>query len=84
MKGLPWISYAIVMAGASAAEHDYQVKTLNRIIEDTGGYIVPLGEMDIWGGSGGGGTRLRVSLSVTGCMTGTRYTQEITSLPSLI
>jgi len=48
LKGLPWISYAIVMAGASSAEHEYQVKTLNKIIEDTEGFIVPLEDVDIW------------------------------------
>jgi glycolate oxidase len=48
LKGLPWVSYAIVMAGASAAEHDYQVKTLDKIMEETGGFIVPLGEIDYW------------------------------------
>jgi glycolate oxidase len=48
LKGLPWVSYGILMAGASAEEHDYQVKTLNRIVEETGGFTVALGEKDIW------------------------------------
>lgn len=47
-KELPWVSWAIVMTGASSGEHAYQVKTLNKILEETGGKIMPLGEKDIW------------------------------------
>lgn len=48
LKGLPWASYGIVMAASSPAEHEYQVKTLDKILEDTGGRILPLGEKPIW------------------------------------
>jgi glycolate oxidase len=48
LKGLPWASYAIVMAGTSPEEHDYQLKTLNKIMEETGGFIVPQGELPMW------------------------------------
>jgi glycolate oxidase len=48
LKGLPWSSYAIVTAACSPEEHEYQIKTLNKIMEDTGGKILPLGEKPIW------------------------------------
>jgi glycolate oxidase len=48
LKGLPWASYAIVMAGASPEEHAYQVKTLNQIVEDTGGFTVEVGDKPMW------------------------------------
>jgi len=48
LKGLPWASYAIVMTANSQAEHDYQVKALDKIIEDTEGFIVDVGEKPIW------------------------------------
>jgi glycolate oxidase len=48
LKGLPWASYAIVMAAASPEEHEYQVKVLNKIMEDTGGKIAAVGEKPIF------------------------------------
>jgi glycolate oxidase len=48
LKDVPWVSYAIVMAASSPVEHEYQVKTLDKIIEDTGGKILPLGEKPMW------------------------------------
>jgi glycolate oxidase len=48
LKGLPWVSFAILTAASSPEEHAYQVKTLNKILEDTQGKILPLGETDIW------------------------------------
>ena len=47
LKQIPEISLAIVMAGNSPGEHEYQVKTLDKILEDTGGRITPLGEEPI-------------------------------------
>jgi glycolate oxidase len=46
--GIPRVSYAIVTAGNSPEEHEYQVKVLNKILEDTGGKITPLGEEPTW------------------------------------
>jgi hypothetical protein len=48
LKQIPWVSYIIVMAACSPEEHAYQVKTLDSILEDTGGKILPLGEKRIW------------------------------------
>ena len=45
---IPEVSFAIVTTANSAGEHEYQVKTLNRILEDTGGKILPLGEEPAW------------------------------------
>jgi hypothetical protein len=45
---IPAVSLAIVLAGNSSEEHAYQVKALDRILEDTGGKILPLGEQPIW------------------------------------
>jgi len=47
LKDLPWISYAIVTTASSPAEHSYQVKVLDKILENTGGQIIPLGEKPI-------------------------------------
>jgi glycolate oxidase len=44
LRHIPWVSYCIVMAGNSQEENEYQVKVLDRIMEDTGGKIMPLGE----------------------------------------
>jgi len=41
---VPWKSFAIVMAGYTKEEHDWQVKTFNAILEETGGKIAPVGE----------------------------------------
>ncbi len=41
---IPWPSFAIVLAGNSQGEHEYQVKVLGKILEDTAGKILPLGE----------------------------------------
>jgi glycolate oxidase len=48
LRGLPWVSYAIVTMAYSPEEHEYQVKTLDKILEDTEGKIMPLGEMPFW------------------------------------
>jgi glycolate oxidase len=48
LRGLPWVSYAIVTQAYSPEEHEYQVKTLNKILEDTEGKIMPLGETPFW------------------------------------
>jgi glycolate oxidase len=48
LKGLPWASFAIVMAAASPEEHAYQVKTLNKIMEETGGFNVDVGDKPMW------------------------------------
>jgi hypothetical protein len=45
---LPWKSFCIVMAGATMEEHDWQVKTLNKILEETGGKIAEVGEEPMW------------------------------------
>ncbi len=45
---LPWISYAVVLAGNSLEEHEYQVRVLDMITEGTGGKILPLGEDPTW------------------------------------
>jgi glycolate oxidase len=41
---IPWKSFCIVMQGATSEEHDWQVKTLNKILEETGGKIAEVGE----------------------------------------
>ncbi len=41
---IPWISFSLVLAGKSPREHQYQVKVLDRILEETGGKISPVGE----------------------------------------
>ena len=46
--GLPRISYSLVMTGLSNDEHAYQVKTLNKILEQTGGKIAAVGEDQVW------------------------------------
>jgi glycolate oxidase len=48
LKDIPWASFTIVMAGNSKEEHDWQVKVLNQILEDTGGRIMPVGELPIF------------------------------------
>jgi glycolate oxidase len=45
---IPAVSMAIVMAGNSTGENEYQAKALNRILEDTGGKFLPLGEQPLW------------------------------------
>jgi glycolate oxidase len=41
---IPRISICVVLAANSPGEHEFQVKVLNRILEDTGGEICPVGE----------------------------------------
>jgi glycolate oxidase len=41
---IPRISICIVLAANSPGEHEYQGKVLDRILEDTGGKICPVGE----------------------------------------
>jgi glycolate oxidase len=48
LKGLPWVSFGIVTAAASPEQHAYQVKTLNKIMEETQGFLVEVGEKPIW------------------------------------
>jgi glycolate oxidase len=45
---VPWKSFSIVMAAANEEEHAWQVKVLNKILEETGGTIVALGEDPTW------------------------------------
>jgi glycolate oxidase len=45
---IPEVSWAFVSAGFNAEEHQYQVKVLNRILEETQGSILPLGEDPTW------------------------------------
>jgi glycolate oxidase len=45
---IPEFSLAIVMAASFSEEHAYQVKVLDRILDETGGKIVPLGEEAIF------------------------------------
>lgn len=45
---IPRISFAIVTAANTPAEHDFQVKTLYKILEETGGRITPVGEDPAW------------------------------------
>jgi len=44
----PWRSFCIVMAGATMEEHDWQVKTLDKILAETGGKIAEIGETPMW------------------------------------
>jgi len=41
---IPRRSFSIVMAGNTPDEHKYQVKVLDKILEETGGKISPVGE----------------------------------------
>jgi glycolate oxidase len=41
---IPWKSFCIVMAAATSEEHDWQVKTLDKILAETGGKIATVGE----------------------------------------
>jgi len=45
---IPEVSWAFVSGGRTAEEHDYQVKVLNKILEESGGVILPLGEEPNW------------------------------------
>jgi glycolate oxidase len=45
---IPRVSFAIVMTGNTPEEHAYQVKVLDRILEETGGKITPVGEEPSW------------------------------------
>ena len=47
LKEIPWASYVVVTIGNSPEEHVYQVKVLDKIMEDTGGKTLPLGEKPI-------------------------------------
>jgi len=47
-KGLPWVSYAIVMAASSPQENEYQNKALEKIMEDTGGQFLPVGKNPVF------------------------------------
>lgn len=46
--GVPWKSFSLVLAAHSQAEHEYQVKTLNKILEETDGEIWQEGEEPDW------------------------------------
>jgi len=41
---VPHKTFCVVTAGATSEEHDWQVKTLDKILEETGGKIAPVGE----------------------------------------
>ncbi len=41
---IPKVSMALVMAAFSEKQHEYQVKTLDKILKETGGEICPVGE----------------------------------------
>jgi len=45
---LPRISLSIVMVAANGEEHAWQVKTLDKILEETQGSIVATGEDEMW------------------------------------
>jgi glycolate oxidase len=45
---IPRISWAIVTVAGTPGEHEYQVKTLYKILEETGGKISPVGEDSAW------------------------------------
>jgi len=45
---VPEVSWAIVTAGYTPEEHAYQVKVLDKILEETGGKISPIGEDPDW------------------------------------
>jgi glycolate oxidase len=44
----PWMSFCIVMAASCPEEHDWQVKTLDKILAETGGRIHEIGEDPMW------------------------------------
>jgi len=46
--GLPFISFTIVMVAANSQEHAWQVKTLDKILAETGGKISLIGEDPTW------------------------------------
>jgi glycolate oxidase len=48
LKHIPEVSFAIVLAANSPEEHAYQVKVLDKILDETGGKITPLGEKPIF------------------------------------
>jgi glycolate oxidase len=48
LKELPEISFAIVLVANSPEEHEYQVKVLDKILAETGGKILPIGEKPIF------------------------------------
>jgi glycolate oxidase len=48
LNELPWVSFAIVTMANTPTEHAYQVKTLEKILEDTNGKIWATGEKQIW------------------------------------
>jgi glycolate oxidase len=45
---IPWISFSIVLAAANEEEHEWQARVLDKILAETGGKIVPLGEDPTW------------------------------------
>ena len=45
---IPWISFSVVMVAANEDEHAWQVKVLDKILEETEGKIVPTGEDMTW------------------------------------
>jgi glycolate oxidase len=45
---IPEVSWAFVSAGATPEEHAYQVKVLERILQETGGSISAIGEDPVW------------------------------------
>jgi len=45
---IPEVSWAFVSAGYTAEEHAYQVKVLDRILQETEGSISPIGEDPSW------------------------------------
>jgi len=45
---VPRKSFCVVMVGANAEEHAWQVKTLDKILEETQGSIVATGEDEMW------------------------------------
>jgi len=45
---LPRVSYALVMVASTSQEHDYNAKTLDKILEETEGKIAPVGEDSHW------------------------------------
>ena len=45
---VPRVSFAVVTTAYTPAQHRYQVGTLEKILEDTGGKITPLGEDPAW------------------------------------
>jgi glycolate oxidase len=45
---LPRVSYALVMTGSTPEEYAYQVKTLDKILAETGGKVAAVGEDPTW------------------------------------